>query len=130
MTTGQKRIPPCDDHRAATPLAVLPALRPAPAPGLPLRQGAVLAILWQAHRPLSTAQISIRLAEGSSGTGIGHALHQLRAARLITATWAGRAHRYAPALDRDAYLAALVAAALDQAADPAAVLRTALPGSP
>jgi excisionase family DNA binding protein len=45
-------------------------------------------------------------------------LHQLRAAGLITATWAGRAHHYQAALPRDAYLAGLVAAILDQAADP------------
>jgi predicted transcriptional regulator len=115
-------------------LAVLPCSRPAPAPGLPTRQGAVLAVLWDAPRPLTAAQISARLAEGSStGTSIYHALHQLRAAGLITATWAGRAHHYQPTLGRDAYLAALIAAALDQAADPAAVLRTALhtpPGGP
>jgi predicted transcriptional regulator len=87
----------------------------------------VLAVLWDAPRPLTAAQISGRLAEGTgAGAGIYHALHQLRAAGLITATWAGRAHRYQPALSRDDYLAALVAAALDQASDPATVLRTAL----
>src|SRR5579859_8018361 len=109
------------------PLAVLPRPRPAPAPGLPPRQGAVLAVLWQAPRPLSAAQISARLAEGSSSAGIGHALRQLYAAGLITATRTGdRARRYQPALDRDSYLAGLVAAVLDQAGDPAAVLRAAL----
>jgi predicted transcriptional regulator len=109
------------------PLVVLPSPRPAPAPGLPPRPGAVLAVLWEAPGPLSAAEISDRLTQG---TGIYHALHQLRTAGLITATWAGRAYRYQAALSRDAYLAALVAAALDQAGDPAAVLRTALRGTP
>jgi predicted transcriptional regulator len=84
-------------------------------------------VLWDAPRPLSAAQISVRLADGTgAGTGIYHALHQLRAAGLITATWAGRAHHYQPTLSRDDYLAGLIAAILDQAADPAAVLRSAL----
>jgi predicted transcriptional regulator len=111
--------------------AVFPSPRPASAPGLPPRQGAVLAVLWDACRPLSAAQISARLTESTgTGTGIYHALHQLRAAGLITATWAGRAHHYQATLPRDAYLTGLVAAILDQAADPAAVLRTALRGTP
>jgi predicted transcriptional regulator len=106
------------------PLATLPGPPPAPAPGLPPRQGAVLAVLWDATRPLSAAQISARLTD--AGTGIYYALHQLRTAGLITTTWAGRAHRYHATLGRDDYLAGMVAAILDQAADPAAVLRTAL----
>jgi predicted transcriptional regulator len=117
----------------APPPAVPPSPRPAPAPGLPPRQGAVLAVLWDACRPLSAAQISARLTESTgagTGTGIYHALHQLRAAGLITATWAGRAHHYQATLPRDTYLAGLVAAIVDQAADPAAVLRTALKGTP
>ena len=61
------------------------------------------------------------------GGGIGHALRQLHAAGLITATRTrDRARRYHPALSRDDYLAGLVAAVLDQAGDPAAVLRAAL----
>jgi predicted transcriptional regulator len=76
---------------------------------------------------LSAAQISARLTQSTgAGTGIYHALHQLRTGGLITAGWAGRAHHYQPTLSRDDYLAGLVAAILDQAADPAAVLRTAL----
>jgi predicted transcriptional regulator len=78
--------------------------------------------LWEAPQPLTAAQISIHLPT----PGIGHALSQLRAAGLITATRTGHTHRYQPALGRDDYLAGLVAAALDQAGDPAAVLRTAL----
>jgi predicted transcriptional regulator len=104
------------------PLSVFPAPRPAPAPGLPPRQGTVLAVLWEAPRPLTAAQIATRLPT----PGISYALAQLRAAGLITATQSGRARRYQPALPRDAYLAALVTAALDQAGDPAAVLRVAL----
>jgi predicted transcriptional regulator len=104
------------------PLAALPGPRPAPAPGLPLRQGAVLAVLWDAPRPLTAAQIATRLPT----PGTGHALGELRAAGLVTASRAGRTRTYQPALGRDDYLAGLVAAALDQAADPAAVLRTAL----
>jgi len=91
-------------------------------------------VLWDAPRPLSAAQISARLTDSTGArTGIYHALHQLRTAGLITATWAGRANHYQATLSRDDYLAALVAAILDQAADPAAVLRTALhtrPGGP
>jgi predicted transcriptional regulator len=103
-----------------------PGLRPAPAPGLPPRQGAVLAVLWDAPHPLTAAQITTRLTGSGTSTGIYHALNQLRTAGLITATWAGHAHRYQAALRRDDYLAGLIAAALDQAGDPAAVLRTAL----
>ncbi len=103
-------------------LAVLPRPAPAPAPGLPPRQGTVLAVLWDASRPLTAAQISTRLPT----PGISHALAELRAAGLVTAPRTGRTHTYQPALARDDYLAGLVAAALDQAADPAAVLRTAL----
>jgi predicted transcriptional regulator len=95
---------------------------PAPAPGLPPRQGIVLTVLWEARRPLTAAQISTRLPT----PGTGHALSQLRAAGLVTATRKGHTHRYQAVLSRDDYLAGLVAAALDQAGDPAAVLRTAL----
>lgn len=84
----------------------------------------MLAALWAAPQPLTAAQITTRLPPG---TGIHHALRQLHAAGLITATRTGnRARRYHPALGRDDYLAALVAAVLDQASDPAAILRTAL----
>jgi predicted transcriptional regulator len=86
----------------------------------------VLAVLWEAAQPLTAAQISTCLPT----PGIGHALAQLRTAGLITATRAGHTHRYQAVLGRDDYLAALVAAALDQAADQAAVLRTALHTSP
>jgi predicted transcriptional regulator len=110
--------------QAATPA---PGQCPARAPGLPPRQGTVLAVLWETAVPLTAAQITTRLP---AGTGIGHALGQLRTTGLITATWAGRSRRYQAALGRDDYLAALVAAALDQASDPAAVLRTALMGTP
>jgi predicted transcriptional regulator len=82
----------------------------------------VLAVLWDAPRPLTAAEISARLPT----PGIGHALGELRTAGLITATRTGRTHTYQPALGRDAYLAGLVAAALDQAADPAAMLSAAL----
>jgi predicted transcriptional regulator len=101
-----------------------PGLRPAGALGLPPRQGDVLTVLWAAPQPLTAAQITVRLPRGS---GIQHALRQLHAAGLITATRTGdRARRYQPTLGRDDYLAGLVAAVLDQASDPAAVLRTAL----
>jgi predicted transcriptional regulator len=86
----------------------------------------VLAVLWAAPRPLTAAQISTRLPT----PGIGHALGQLRAAGLITTTRTGHTHRYQATVSRDDYLAALVTAALDQAADPAAVLRTALHAAP
>jgi predicted transcriptional regulator len=108
------------------PLTVLPAPRLASAPGLPPRQGAVLAELWEAPRPLTAAQISTRLPT----PGVGHALGQLRAAGLITATRHGRTRHYQPTIGRDDYLAALVTAVLDQAGDPAAVLRTALHTAP
>jgi hypothetical protein len=75
-------------------------------------------------QPLTAAQITARLPPGG---GVQHAPGQLRAAGLITATRTGdRARRYQPALGRDDYLAALIAAILDQAGDPAAVLRIAL----
>jgi predicted transcriptional regulator len=102
---------------------VAPGTSPAAAPGLPPRQGAVLAVLWDSPRPLTAAQISARLPT----PGTGHAVRQLHAAGLITATRTrDRARRYQPVLSRDDYLAGLVAAVLDQASDPAAVLRTAL----
>jgi predicted transcriptional regulator len=82
----------------------------------------VLAVLWQAPGRLTAAQISTHLPT----SGIGHALSQLRAAGLITATRTGHTHRYQAVVGRDDYLAGLVATALDQAGDPAAVLRTAL----
>lgn len=108
------------------PLAELARPHPAPAPGLPPRQGTVLAVLWEAPGPLTAAQIGTRLPT----PGIGHALSQLRAAGLVTATRTGHTHRYQAVLGRDDYLAGLVAAALDQAGDPAAVLRTALSTPP
>jgi predicted transcriptional regulator len=124
-STDQKRTAPLTTTTPVLPLAALARSGPAPAPGLPRRQGAVLAVLWDAPRPLSAGQISARLTD--AGTGIYHALHQLRATGLITTTGeAGRAHHYQATIGRDDYLAALVAAVLDQAADPAAVLRTAL----
>ena len=103
-------------------------LRPpgASAPGLPPREGAALAVLWDAPHPLTAAQIATRLPS----PGISHALGQLRTAGLITATRTGRTHTYQPTIGRDDYLAALVTAVLDQAGDPAAVLRTALSTPP
>jgi hypothetical protein len=47
----------------------------------------VLAVLWEAPRPLTAAQISTHLPTA----GIGHALSQLRAAGLVTATRKGGA---------------------------------------
>jgi predicted transcriptional regulator len=112
------------------PRTVLPA--PRPALGLPARQGAVLAVLWDAPGPLTAAQIAARLGwHGPAGTG--HLLGRLRALGLATTTrHAGTCHWQATQA-RDDYLAALIAAALDQAADPPAVLRAALrtpPGRP
>jgi predicted transcriptional regulator len=102
-----------------------PGRRPGGALGLPPRQGEVLAALWATPQPLTAAQITARLP--GQGTGIRHAVRQLHAAGLITATCTGdSARRYQPVLGRDDYLAGLVAAILDQASDPAAVLRTAL----
>jgi predicted transcriptional regulator len=95
--------------------------RPAGTPGLPPREGAVLAVLWAAPQPLTAAQITTHLPT----PGISHALRQLRAGGLITTTRTGRTHAYRPTMSRDDYLAGLVTAALDQAGDPAAVLRTA-----
>ena len=91
------------------PLAELARPRPAPAPGLPPRQGTVLAVLWEAPGPLTAAQISNCLPT----PGIGHAVRELRAAGLVTATRIGHTHRYQAVLGRDDYLAG-------------AVLRTAL----
>jgi DNA-binding transcriptional ArsR family regulator len=82
----------------------------------------VLAILWDAAHPLTAAQIADRLPT----PGISHALGQLRDAGLITPVQVGRVRRYQTVLARDDYLAALITAALDQAKDPAAVLRVAL----
>jgi hypothetical protein len=79
---------------------------PAPAPGLAPRQGAVLAILWDAANPLTAAQISARLPT----PGIDHALGQLRDAGLITPVQVGRVRRYRAVLGRDDYLAALITA--------------------
>jgi predicted transcriptional regulator len=93
-----------------------------PAPGLPLRQGIVLAVLWDAPGPLTAAQISACLPT----PGVSHALSELRVAGLITTSRAGHTHRHQAVLNRDGYLAGLVAAALDHAGDPAAVLRSAL----
>jgi len=86
----------------------------------------VLAVLWDSARPLTAAQIATRLPT----PGISHALGQLSAAGLISATRAGHTHHYQPVLGRDDYLAALVTAALDQAGDSAAVLRAALHAPP
>jgi predicted transcriptional regulator len=83
-------------------------------------------MLWDSPRPLTAAQIANRLPT----PGIGHALGQLRAAGLITATRAGNTHHYQATLDRDDYLAALITAALDQAADSVAVLRAVLRTTP
>jgi predicted transcriptional regulator len=102
----------------------VPGLRPGGALGLPPRHGEVLAVLWDSAQPPTAAQITARLPPGG---GIHNALRQLHAAGLITATRTGdRARHYQPVMGRDDYLAALIAAALDQAADPAGVLRTAL----
>jgi hypothetical protein len=101
---------------------------PAPALGLPHRQGAVLAVLWEAPGPVTAAQIAARLGwHGPASTG--HALGRLRAAGLAAIDATGRTAQWQATLSRDEYLAALVAAALDQASDPAAVLRAAL-GTP
>jgi hypothetical protein len=105
---------------------------PVPVLGLPARQGAVLAVLWEAPGLLTAAQIAARLGwHGPAGTG--HPLGRLRALGLATAARHAGTCRWQAAQGRDDYLAALVAAALDQAADPPAVLRAALrtpPGRP
>ena len=77
------------------PLAEPDRQLPAPAPGLPPRQGTVLAVLWEATRPLTAAQISTRLPT----PGIGHALSELRTAGLITATRTGHTRRYQPSTE-------------------------------
>jgi predicted transcriptional regulator len=93
--------------------------------GLPARQGAVLAVLWDTPSPLTAAQIATRLGwHGPASTG--HALGRLRAAGLATTTGHGHTYLWRPTLRRDDYLAALIAAALDQAADPTAVFRAVL----
>jgi hypothetical protein len=85
-------------------------------------------VLWEAPGPVTAAQITARLGwHGPASTG--HALGRLRAAGLATIDVTGRCGRWQATLSRDEYLAALVAAALDQASDPAAVLRAAL-GTP
>jgi hypothetical protein len=92
--------------------------------GLPERQGAVLAVLWNTAEPLTAAQITARLRwHGPASTG--HALGRLRALGLAAPT-SHRTTRWQATLRRDDYLAALVAAALDQASDQPAVLRAAL----
>jgi predicted transcriptional regulator len=82
-------------------------------------------VLWDAPSPLTAAQIAARLG-GHSAAGTGYALGRLRAAGLAAATRDGHACRWQAVVGRDGYLAALVAAALDQAGDSAAVLRAAL----
>ena len=102
-----------------------PGPRPAPAPGLPHRQGAVLAVLWDAPGPLTAAQISARLGGGSPAR-TGHALGQLHSAGLAIPARDRRTCRWQAAVGRDDYLAALVTAALGQAGDSTAVLRAVL----
>ncbi len=93
-----------------------------PAPGLPPRQGIVLAVLWDATGPLTAAQISAYLPT----PGISHALSELRSAGLVSTSRVGHTQRYQAALNRDDYLAGLIAAALEHASDPTSVLCTAL----
>ncbi|HET7016109.1 MAG TPA: hypothetical protein VFI65_19465 [Streptosporangiaceae bacterium] len=67
---------------------------------------------------------------GDLAPGVSQALSQLRTAGLITTARAGHTHRYQAALNRDDYLTSLIAAALDHADDPAAMLRAALHTAP
>jgi predicted transcriptional regulator len=85
----------------------------------------VLAVLWNAHEPLTAAQITARLGGGSPAR-TGHALSQLHRAGLAVPARDRRACRWRPVQSRDGYLTDLVAAALGQAGDPNAVLRAVL----
>jgi predicted transcriptional regulator len=82
----------------------------------------VLATLWAAEHPLTTAEVVAALGDGLAYTTVQTILTRLYGKGAVRREPAGRAHAYAPVLD-DAGLAALrMRAMLDKGGDHAAVL--------
>lgn len=92
-------------------------------------ESAVLAVLWDAGRPLSPAEVRERLAEQGRGgaddlayTTVVTILTRLFEKNALARKRDGRAYRYAPVADEAGLAARRLTALLDQVADRDAVL--------
>jgi predicted transcriptional regulator len=82
----------------------------------------VLATLWAAERPLTTAEVVAALGDGLAYTTVQTILTRLHGKGAVRRELAGRAHAYAPVLDDAGLAAQRMHAMLDKGGDAAAVL--------
>lgn len=82
----------------------------------------VLAALWAAERPLTTAEVAEALDSGLAYTTVQTILARLHEKGAVRRELAGRAHAYAPELDDAGLAARRMRALLDKGGDRAAVL--------
>lgn len=82
----------------------------------------ILAVLWAARAPLTTAEIGERLAGGLAYTTVQTTLARLLAKGAVVREPAGRAHAYTPVLNDAGLAARRMRAMLDRGEDREAVL--------
>jgi predicted transcriptional regulator len=82
----------------------------------------VLATLWAAEHPLTTAEVVTALGDGLAYTTVQTILTRLHGKGAVRREPAGRAHAYAPVLDAAGLAAQRMRAVLDKGGDHATVL--------
>ena len=82
----------------------------------------ILAVLWAARAPLTTAEIAERLAGGLAHTTVQTILARLLTKGAVLREAAGRAHAYTPVLNDAGLAARRMRAMLDRGEDREAVL--------
>ncbi|MGN6609207.1 MAG: BlaI/MecI/CopY family transcriptional regulator [Jatrophihabitans sp.] len=82
----------------------------------------VLATLWAARRPLTTAEVVDALGTGLAYNTVQTILTRLHAKGAVQRETAGRAHAYTPVLDDAGLAAARMQAILDRGGDRSTVL--------
>jgi predicted transcriptional regulator len=82
----------------------------------------VLATLWAAEHPLTTAEVVAALGDGLAYTTVQTILTRLHGKGAVRREPAGRAHAYAPVLDDAGLAAQRMRAMLEKGGDQAAVL--------
>lgn len=82
----------------------------------------VLATLWAAEHPLTTAEVVAALGDELAYTTVQTILTRLHGKGAVRREPAGRAHAYAPVLDDAGLAAQRMRAVLDKGGDHAAVL--------
>jgi predicted transcriptional regulator len=85
-------------------------------------EGGVLAVLWQAGRPLTATEVNERLPGGLAATTIVTVLARLHAKGMLRRARAGRGYTYEPVRDEASHTAELMVRLLDRGLDRTKVL--------